>query len=55
MGKVGVKPALTYKRLKIFKVFSQKKFTKLIVIFIVIVNELFTLFLVKYVAYNMLG
>ena len=37
------------------KVLSQKKFTKLIIIFIVIVNLLFTLFLVKYVAYNMLG
>ena len=47
MGKVGVKPALTYKRLKIFKAFSQNKFTKLIIIFIVIVNELFTLFLVN--------
>ena len=37
------------------KVLSQKKFTKLIIIFIVIVNVLFTLFLVKYVAHNMIG
>ena len=55
MGKVGVKFALTYKRLTLFKVLSQKKFTKLIIIFIVIVNVSFTLFLVKYVAYSMLG
>ena len=37
------------------KVLSQKKFTKLIIIFIVIVNVLFTLFLIKYVAHNMIG
>ena len=55
MGKVGVKLALTYKRRTIFKVLTQKKFIKLIIIFIVIVNVLFTLFLVKYLAYNMLG
>ena len=55
MGKVGVKLVLTYKRRTIFKVSTQKKFTKLIIIFIVIVNVLFNLFLVKYVAYNMLG
>ena len=55
MGKVGVKIVLTYKRRTIFKVSTQKKFTKLIIIFIVIVNVLFNLFLVKYVAYNMLG
>ena len=55
MGKVGVKFALTYKRLTLFKVLSQKKFTKLIIIFIVIVNVLFPLFLVKHVAYIMFG
>ena len=55
MGKVDVKLALTYERLTLFKVLSQKKFTKLIIIFTVIVNLLFTLFLVKYVAYSMLG
>ena len=55
MGKVDVKLALTYKGLTIFKVLSQKKFTKLIITFIVIVNVLFALFLVKYVAYNMLS
>ena len=43
-----------YKRLKLFKVLPQKKFIKLIIIFIVMVNVLFTLFLVKYVAYSML-
>ena len=55
MAKVGVKLTLTYKRLTLFKVLSLKKFTKLIIIFIVIANVLFTLFLVKYAAYNMLG
>ena len=50
-----MKLALAYKRLTIFKVLSQKKFAKLIIIFIVIVNMFFTLFLVKYAAYNMLG
>ena len=55
MGKVGVKLALIYKRLIMLKVLSQKKFTKLIIIFIVIVNVLFTLFLIKYVAHNMIG
>ena len=55
MAKVGVKLTLTYKRLTLFKLLSQKKFTKLIIIFIVIANALFTSFLVKYAAYNMLG
>ena len=46
VGKVGVKLALTYKRLTLFKVLSQKKFTKLIIIFMAIANVLFTLSLV---------
>ena len=55
VGKVGVKLALTYKKLILFKFFSQKKFAKIIIIFILKVNLLLTLFLVKYVTYSMLG
>ena len=50
-----MKLALTYKKLILFKFFSQKKFTKIIIIFILKVNLLLTLFLVKYVTYSMLG
>ena len=50
-----MKLALKYKKLTLFKVLSQKKYTKLTVISIVIVNVLFTLFTVKYVTYSMLG
>ena len=46
---------LQHTRDRQFSVLSQKEFTKLIIIFIVIVNVLFTLFFVQYVAYNMLG
>ena len=38
-----------------FQSFVTKKFTKLIIIFIVIINVLFTLFHVQYVACNILG
>ena len=50
-----MKLALKYKKLTLFKVLSKKKYTKLTVISIVIVNVLFTLFIVKYVTYSMLG
>ena len=52
MGKVGVKLALTYKR-QFPK--SYHKRSLLVIILILIVNMLFTLFLVNYVAYNLLG
>ena len=55
VGNIGMKLALTYKKLTLFKVLSQKKYTELIVILIGIVNVLFTLFIVKYVTYSMLS
>ena len=54
-GKSRCKTSLNIQETDHFQSFVSKKFTKLIIIFIVIVNVLFTLFHVKYVACNILG
>ena len=54
-GKSRCETCFNIKKTTLFKVLSLKRFIKLTTIFIVIVSVLFTLYLVRCVAYSMLG